>query len=127
MRALRARSAMLAFAVSPLLALGLASPAHAETKSCYGIAPVDTSCTATGVVSTSPLTAQQGPNFGFTGTTTMTVTTATSSIRQVATWQAGIFQSEQHQLSGSPSPGQTYTLRVTASGTGYFSATVTNP
>ena len=124
---MRVRNALLALGLAPVLALGPASPAAASSTACNGIAPVTRSCQASGTVG-STMEVRTGPNLGYTGTVTMTVSSETSLYTWSVTFEAGYPSSV-----GSPSqsgvfvPGQAYTLRGTADGVGHWSVAVLSP
>jgi hypothetical protein len=103
-----------------------AAPAAADQRGCQGVAPVYDTCPATGTIGSTTLTLSPGCLMS-NGHLTITVTTATFS------WTVGVHCDvsgnpyyDGNTSSGSVTVGQTYTLNVVATGTGYFEASLSS-
>jgi hypothetical protein len=124
---MRIRTALGVLATAPLLAMLLpAAPAAADDgRTCQGVSPVVTMCPITGRIDSLDIVLNAGCLMPAGSHLTITVTTST------LTWTVGVtcnglgrpyYSSD--TWSGYLIVGQTYTLDVVATGTGYFEATV---
>ena len=130
----RTKTTLLAGAMSPLLFLAVAVPAATPAAAaevikaqCEGIAPLQPGCSATGTFGSPGVQIHigSGVNVGYTGDLTLTVTSATWSYSWTLTFTAGLVTNNPGSTqTGSPQAGQSFTLDVSAPGTGYYIAYV---